>query len=225
MITRLGFSRALTTILAPLALLACSTDLQIGGGSGGSGGGASTTTTTTNGTTTTTTTTATGTNNGCAAAEASTIPGVRIEITSNGCTLSLADPTLLTIEYQVVVDADVPGVRPVPEDAGGCGEPGASGLILFEEIAGGTQQYCLCDVGICPGTPQPVATLKKGTYPASLAWDGRNWGGPSDTANPKGPPFAVGDYEFKVRAKGFLTTANGEVPFAIETAMPVHVVP
>lgn len=215
MSTRLGFSSLV--ILSSALLLACGNELQIGG-NGGGGGDATSTGSTTSGSTTT------PTNNSCAAANASTIPGVHIDITSTDCTLSLSNPTL-TIDYQVVIDADVPGIRPVPQDAGSCGQPEASGLITFESVRGGDQKYCLCDVGPCFPEDFPVKTLAKGTFPASFTWDGHNWYGPSDTVNPEGPLFEVGDYEFTVKAKGFQTTANGEVPFEVEVAMPVHVVP
>lgn len=225
---RLGFLA--TGILASMALLACKNDLQIGGGGSGNGGaggfsGGGPGTGHGEGGYESTATSSGGTGyNSCAPASASTIPGVHIEITSTDCTLSLSNPTL-SIQYQVVVDADVPGVRPTPQDAGACGQPGASGLILFEEVKGGDQQYCLCDVGLCEGLPQPVATLAQGIYPATFTWDGHNWGGPSDTANVEGPLFVEGDYAFTVSATGFLATTNGEVPFEIESAIPIHVVP
>lgn len=203
---------------ASLFASACSDPQQIGGGSGGGGG---------TGASTCTTSTATPRpTEDCEPTSSSTLPGVHIEITSAACTLSLSDPGPgLVFTYEVVVDEDIAGVAPERQDAGGCGQPGSSGLVLFEQVAGGTQRYCLCDVGICQAEPLPAVTLKKGTYPGSFSWSGRNWNGPSDTVEPLGPPFAAGDYAFTVNARGKLSTAGGDVPFEVEAKLPVHVVP
>jgi len=42
--------------------------------------------------------------------------------------------------YQVVVDQDLAGVTPLPQDAGGCGQSGSSGLTLLERVDGGAQR-------------------------------------------------------------------------------------
>ena len=92
--------------------------------------------------------------------------------------------------------------RPSPNDAGNCQAPGASGLIVSGEVDGDGQHYCLCDQGLCPPPSDPPVELVAGSYPETFGWNGVNWNGPSDTANPFGPPFPPGDYIVQVRATG-----------------------
>ena len=211
---RLGF----LALLSATALLACGVDQQIGGEGGHGTGGTDTTTTTSNSTTTSA--------GGCPTTSVSTLQGVSIEITATNCTLSLSNPGQgLALDYEVVINADVTGVRPIALDAGKCDKPGPSGLVTSVLIAGGTEEYCLCDNGLCLGDDLPLATLAQGTYPSTFAWSGHNWNGPSDTLEPEGPLFIVGEYTYTVNATGTVMTANGEVPFAIDAKMPIHVVP
>jgi hypothetical protein len=158
----------------------------------------------------------------CAPTSASTLPGAHIDFTNTQCSFSLSDPVAhVDFTYNVVVDQDVAGVVPQPQDAGGCGAPGPSGLIVFESVGGGGQNYCLCDTGLCaPPGGMPV-TLKQGTYPATFSWDKRNWSGPSDTGNPEGPPFPVGDYTVSVSAVGSYTGAA----FNVSASLPIQLVP
>src|SRR6185503_6625777 len=102
-----------------------------------------------------------------------------------------------------------------------CGTPGPSGLYTFEKLSGDGQSYCLCDGGKCaPPTNVPI-TLKAGTYPSSFTWDGKNWSGPSDFGNPKGPPFPAGSYTLDVSATG---TSAGTA-FNVFVNLPITLVP
>ncbi len=80
------------------------------------------------------------------------MPGVSIVFRSPvTCTYTLAQAQGgIMIPYDVVVASDVAGVTPARQDAGNCGAPGSSGLVVFEQVAGGGQSYCLCDTGLSP---------------------------------------------------------------------------
>lgn len=199
--------------------------------SGGSGSATSSTTadpTTTAPTTDPTTTgpgssssggeTDTGVMVACDGAGASNLAGVCIVFPPQEDSFTLAEAAGgLLFNYVVVVTADVLGVT--PESQVTCGMPGSSGLYVGERVEGDGQSYCVCDSGLCPAPNDPPIVLKAGEYPASLAWDGKNWNGPSDTNNPKGPPFPPGAYTVKLSAigqhegQGFEVTA--ELPITL----------
>jgi hypothetical protein len=149
----------------------------------------------------------------CIAATSSTLPHVRIVFGATTCVFTLAQAAAtISIPYDLVVDQDVPGFTPASPYWYGSS---AANLALHEVLSGGGQTYCLCDQGlpdpVCPtddggltptsGGPNggcgPV-TIPAGTYHRVFTWDGRSWMGPSDTANPQGPPFPAGDYQFAV---------------------------
>jgi hypothetical protein len=132
---------------------------------------------------------------------------------------------MVTIGYQIVVDQDTPGVSPRAQDGGGCGQPGASGLIPFEQVEGMNQQYCLCDEGPCGSPTKPAVTLKQGTYPATFTWDKHTWFGPSDTGNPEGPLFTVGDYTLQVNAIGTQLVGANQVGFNVTGTLPIRLTP
>ena len=123
--------------------------------------------------------------NGCAVTSQSSLAGVSIVFRAPiVCSFTLAEAQAgISIPYDVVVAQDVAGVTPLPQDGGQCGQPGASGLIVFEQLAGSGQKYCLCDTGLCMPPQGSAVTLHAAEYPASFKWDGRNWNGPSDTGN------------------------------------------
>jgi hypothetical protein len=161
----------------------------------------------------------------CTPQLSTTLPGVRIELLASGCSFSLSDPSEVVIPYQIVIEHEVPGVVPASQDAGGCGTPGPSGLIPFEQVDGGGKLYCMCDVGLCPSPSGAPVTLQPGTYPTTFAWDKRAWTGPSDTMNPKGSLFPSGDYTLSISAAGSLVVASGETPFEVLGTLPIHLVP
>jgi hypothetical protein len=139
----------------------------------------------------------------CNGVAASDLPGVSIVFPDDRCSYTLAEVAAgITVSYQVRVEQDLAGIHPAPVDMGGCGTPGASGLIVGFEITGNSQnRYCLCDVGPCMRqtfSTQAVA----GTYPATVEWDGRNWFGPSDTGNAEGAAFPAGTYTLTITAEG-----------------------
>jgi hypothetical protein len=174
------------------------------GGAGGAGGGSA----------------------ACETQSASLLPGVSVEFTTTDCTYTLAEAAAgIEINYKIVVANDIPGVYPVPQDGGGCGMPGPSGLIFFEMLEGDIHNYCLCDQGICPGPSGNPVTVMKGSYPGTFSWDGRNWSGPSDTNEPKGAPFPAGDYRLSVRALGQFEDAGVKKTFDVEGLFRVHLVP
>ena len=203
-------------ILAILGCAACGGDDGGGGGSsaGGSGGGGSG---------------GGGAGGGAAACQTlatSSLPGVSIEFTTSDCSYTLAEAAAgITIDYEVIVEADIPNLFPQPQDEGGCDQPGPSGLILFENLSGGGQRYCVCDVGVCPGPSGDPGTAIQGVHPATFLWDGRNWTGPSDTGVPKGDPFSAGEYTLSVSAVGTFDDAGAQAPFQVEGTFVIHLLP
>jgi hypothetical protein len=127
------------------------------------------------------------------------------------CIFTLAEAALgISIEYELVLENEVPDV--VPHSQQSCpGPPGASQLYLFERLSGGNESYCICDNGLCPAPPDTPITLHPGTYPGVFEWDGKNWNGPSDTGNPKGPPFPPGEYTLDVSTTGLVAGQAFEV--------------
>jgi hypothetical protein len=166
----------------------------------------------------------------CTLDSASDLPGVHIVFTTQTCTFTLAQAAAgIAIEYDVVVDADVTGV--IPEGQNSAPAAGPSGLIVFEKLAGAGQNYCLCDVGLGAMTsPNPV-TIKMGTYHSTFSWMGKNWNGPSDTGNPMGTPFPVGDYRLDVSAIGSVVDADagsadaGSKSFKVDAGFRITLVP
>jgi hypothetical protein len=125
----------------------------------------------------------------------------------------------IKIEYRITVDQDVSNLIPLPHGPSSATPPGPSGLYPLERIAGNSQNYCLLDFGLGAPPQDIVRPVKKGTYTHSFTWDGRNWGGPSDTGLPKGPPFPPGEYTLSVTLHGKLKTATGLQPYTISKSV------
>jgi hypothetical protein len=158
----------------------------------------------------------------CGTTEMSNLPDVSIEFPAQPCVFTLAQAAAgISIDYNVVVGATVTGVIPVPQDAGQCDQPHTSGVILFENLGGGGENYCICDTGLCFPPPMIPVTLNPGTYPGAFAWMGNNWFGPSDTGNPMGAPFPPGTYTLTVSAEG---SHNGN-PYTVEGTFTVYLIP
>jgi len=156
----------------------------------------------------------------CVGMAYSTLAGVSIRFAApQTCTFTLAEAAAgVRIQYFVDIPADVPNVMPSPQDAGRCGRPDASGLIVFEKLDGAGQAYCLCDTGLCPPYSAAPSTLHAASYPAEFSWTGRNWSGPSDTMNPLGEPFPAGRYTLHVTAMGAVASSvdgGAATPFEI----------
>ncbi len=149
----------------------------------------------------------------CAGVGSSSLSGVCIWFPTAGESWTLAEVAKgVTIPYQLIVEADVANVVPRSQDAGGCGQPDASGLILFERVSGGDDlQYCVCDTGLCPGAPNAPATVPAGATPYVFEWTGVSWFGPSDFGNPHGPPFPAGEHVLEVSAIGTVDGKEFEV--------------
>lgn len=146
----------------------------------------------------------------------SNLEGVCIVFPPQKISFTLAEAKAgVEFAYTVVVTADVPGVVSQPLET--CDEPTAAGLFLLERVEGAGQAYCVCDSGLCMDPVDVPFTLKVGEYPASFAWDGVNWNGPSDTGNPKGPPFPPGMYTVQVVTQG---THDG-VPYEVIGELPI----
>ncbi len=154
------------------------------------------------------------------------LPGVGIRFRSPEVTWSLAEARAgIRIEYEIGVAEDVKAVVPVAQDAGQCDRPGPSGLIVFEELKGGGERYCLCDRGLCPEPTGTAITLRKGVYPRVFAWDGRNWTEPSDHPTARGRPFPPGSYVLTVSAVGRWQAPEGERNFRVAASFDVRLTP
>jgi hypothetical protein len=138
----------------------------------------------------------------CIVGFSSTLYGAALLFDDAPCSYSLADVAAgIEIPYHEQIDTPIGWLHPAPGDAGGCQQPDEAGLIVSYTIAGGGQSYCLCDTGLC--APQTfITSAAVGNYDHQIAWDGRNWYGPSDTGNPKGAPFPVGTYTVTLTAAG-----------------------
>jgi len=161
----------------------------------------------------------------CVVTGLSDLPGVNILFPEQDCVFTLAEAAAgLEFSYEVVIDAPLADVTPFHSDAGGCDSPGPSGLITFPTVSGGDENYCLCDQGLCPGTVETIA-LAPGTFPDTFAWTGVNWGGPSDTNNPKGPPFPPGNYLVTIIAQGTVGPEGEPQPFQVQATLAITLVP
>ena len=94
----------------------------------------------------------------------------------------------------------------------------------FETITGDGQSYGLHDVGLGQPDLRP-RRIKQGTYPYSFVWNGRNWGGPSDTSMPKGEPFPPGTYTLQVRVNGETETPDGHKPYDVSESAKIILTP
>ena len=152
-------------------------------------------------------------------------PAVTVRIASDEYRFTLAEAAAgVRFDYDVAVPEDLDRVVPHPQDAGGASAPGPSGLMPFETLSGNGQSYCLCDVGL--GQPdQRPRRIERGTYPHSFVWDGRNWGGPSDTSAPKGGPFPPGTYTLQIRVRGEIDTPEGRKPYDVSDTAKVVLTP
>jgi hypothetical protein len=127
-------------------------------------------------------------------------------------------------EYRIVVRGDLDGVIPRAQDVGGGAAPGPSGLYPFEEISGNRQSYSLRDLGLGWMDDRP-RLIEEGSHVLWFDWDGRNWAGPSDTNNPKGPPFPPGIYSLSVRLAGEVLTTDGRRPYEISRSATLRLAP
>ena len=159
----------------------------------------------------------------CNSAASSSLPDVWIGFAPQTWTYSLAQVKAgINIAYEVVIANQIE-VVPLPQDAGACGIPGGSGLIVFERLVGGGHSYCLCDRGKCGPPAQTPVTLRPGTYSGEFTWDGVNWGGPSDTGLAKGPPFPPGEHRLTVSAIG--THGASKTPFEVKASCSLRLTP
>jgi hypothetical protein len=162
----------------------------------------------------------------CNGAASSSLPGASLTFPDDRCSYTQAEAAAgITIRYQVEIAADLAGVHPSPTDAGRCEQPGASGLVVGFGIAGNGQSYCICDTGLCDQQTFTTAP-RAGTYPTQIAWDGRNWSGPSDTGNPKGAPFPPGTYNLTLTARGSVDgAADGGAAYLVTAIRFLTIMP
>lgn len=159
---------------------------------------------------------------GCAPVYASDLPGVSFALTAKKCTFTLAEAAAgVHIDYVLGSDREIANVVPLAQSC--LRDPRPLGLFTFERLAGNGQHYCLCDVGLCMAPQEIPITIPAGTSPASFEWDGRNWDGPSDTGNPKGPPFPPGVYTLDVSAVG--KRGIGGPGWTVRMTVPITIVP
>lgn len=141
---------------------------------------------------------------------------VRIEFPRDGYTLTRAEAAKgAKLSYKIIITRDLPGIIAMGTPPSYYEPAGPSGMHPHESIVGGGQIYNPTDYGLAPPPKEIVRALKKGTFTHTFTWDGRNWRGPSDTNNPKGPPFPAGTYDVTVSLQGKVVTDRGKVPYVI----------
>jgi hypothetical protein len=127
---------------------------------------------------------------------------VRFEFPMQRCRFTKAEAAAgISFLYDVVVEAaESSFVQSEPPTGQTCASPktGAE-LYVFEQISGNGKTYCECDRGNCLRGSSKVGA-KAGRSSLTFPWDGREWQGPSDTGNPKGPAFPPGEYTFNVKS-------------------------
>lgn len=139
---------------------------------------------------------------GCDKPSLSNLPGAALVFPDQPCSYTLAQLAAgIQIPYQEQIAQALAGLHPSQADAGRCDQPDDSGLIVSFKISGGDQSYCRCDTGFC--APQSFTSAAVvGTHDRQIAWDGRNWYGPSDTNNGEGAPFPPGTYTLELTSTG-----------------------
>lgn len=145
---------------------------------------------------------------------------IRIEFDQPSYSFTLAEVARgVTIRYRVTVLRELDGMHPQSQTTGTW--QGQADLLPFAWIQGNGQQYRPWDFGLGPAPAMKPVTITKGARDYRLDWDGRNWQGPSDTSNPKGPPFPPGRYTITVRIMGQQDTPEGKKPYEIKQTAPL----
>lgn len=164
----------------------------------------------------------------CIVGESSSFPYAALIFDEAPCSYTQAEVAAgIAIPWHEEIGASYTGVHPTQGDAGRCQQPDTAGLIVTFDIVGGGQQYCLCDQGLC--APQSFTTSSAGgSYYHAIAWDGRNWSGPSDTGNPEGASFPVGTYLVTLTATGTIDAIPGAFsggPFMMGATRTITITP
>jgi|SRR5450631_3180371 len=163
----------------------------------------------------------------CIVGLTSNLRGVALTFDEAPCSYSRAEIAAgIEIPYHEEIASALEGLHPVDDDGGPCQQPDAAGLIVSYDIAGGGQRYCICDVSLCLQSFTTSTTV--GSYAHQIAWDGRNWDGPSNTDNPEGAPFPVGTYTVTVTAIGSIDgTPSGASPenFIVTATRTITITP
>jgi hypothetical protein len=160
----------------------------------------------------------------CVATVTTTLPGITARVKNTRCDFTLAQAAAgITIDYEIVVAADLPALY--TQSVTGQTQ---TALSLFSTLGGNGQRYCLCDTGPGTNTIQPL-DVRAGASAGSFAWDGVNWGGPSDTGVKKGPAFPAGAYTLTLHGEG--SHAKPAAPatnlvndYAIDVTIPITLV-
>ncbi len=164
----------------------------------------------------------------CIVGLTSDLPGVALTFDGAPCSYSQAEIAAgIQIPYHEEIDQPQPNLYPIQGDAGRCQQPDEAGLIVSYDISGGGQHYCLCDQGLC-AAQSFTTSATVGNYYHQIAWDGRNWYGPSDTGNPEGAPFPVGTYTVTLTATGNtsgLPDATSAAPFTLTATRTITITP
>ena len=160
----------------------------------------------------------------CVATVTTTLPGITARVKNTRCDFTLAQAAAgITIDYEIVVAANLPALY-IQSITGQT----ATALSLFSSLKGNGQRYCLCDTGPGPSTIKQL-DVPAGAYAGAFAWDGTNWGGPSDTGEKKGPAFPAGVYTLSLHGKGahakpVAPATNLETDYEIDVTIPITLV-
>ena len=159
----------------------------------------------------------------CEGMSMSSLDGVTIVFPPQDCSFTVAEMQAgLEFAFEVHIEAAIDDVSRKRQDAGGCDDPGPSGLVVAPRISGEGQLYCFCNQGLCPGIELPIVTLKPGVYKDSLKWSGWNWNGPHECLGPQFPP---GEYVVQEKALGTWKPGGVETEYEVLATFPITIVP
>ncbi len=154
----------------------------------------------------------------------SDLPGAKIELKLKTCRFSLAQAAKgLSFDYVIKIAKGAVAVVPGRLDAGVCQQPGASGLIINERIAGKKpgKVYHNLHGGLCEGIKLLPRTLTLGNHQGAMKWKGRSWFGPSDTNTKPGPFFGAGTYLLSIWAEGVHSVDGRQAKYRIESTVEI----
>jgi hypothetical protein len=120
------------------------------------------------------------------------LPGVLVHVEADRCQVISGEPQIF--RYRLDLAAALPYTAPDSQGCSRCaGYTSDPASLIDTAVLGlGVARYCRCDVGCCPPTTAHPVTLQPGSTSGEIDWPGLQWGGPSDTGNPLGPPFPPG---------------------------------
>lgn len=127
------------------------------------------------------------------------LPGVSVHVEADRCNFKSGQAA--QFRYRVTLTQSIPYTAPASQGCGSCSPYSADASARISYTIGnssGSVRYCICDTGCCAPNASAAFTLAPKTVNGTIDWPGRQWQGPSDTANPYGAAFPPGSYDVSV---------------------------